>query len=191
MQTLEDKAQAIASVLWLMEDHFRMVKAGRVGSCIRYERKPDGLERWRPPVLEEFEDWPVEEISRWIGVQKRVSAKYRLWPIGLALCKLHARNGGISAAVRAYYVEIPPVNWYAEMEERAGEGLRFMAADVPGEVTAWGERPKTRIEIIKDLLSTDRTTQDIAVYVGCSPSYVRRIRRTIKDRSERVLSAVS
>ena len=189
-QPLTEKAAAIASVLWLMEDHYRMVKAGRVGSCIHYERKPDGTERWRPPIIEEFEDWPVNKVIAWVMAQRKVSARYRLWAIGMALCRVHARSPQHSLAVRALFTEIPPATWIENGGELAREGLEFMASDVPGEVRGWGEdRPKTKRELVLDLLGDSLPTKTIAIYAGCDPSYVRRIKRIVSVRSERETSA--
>ena len=190
-QTLTEKAAAIASVLWLMEQHYAMVTAGRVGSCIHYERTPDGTEQWRPPIVEEFEDWPVNRIIAWVQAQRKVSARYRLWAIGMALCRVHARSPQHSLAVRAFYVEIPPVVWLDNVEQLAREGLEFIAEDVPGDVRAWGEsRPKTKRELVLDLLGDNLPTKTIAIYAGCDPSYVRRIKRAMSVRSEREMSAV-
>ena len=190
-QTITEKAQAIASVLWLMEDHYRMIKAGRVGSCTRYERPPDGTEQWRPPIIEEFEDWPVEHVIAWVMAQRKISARYRLWAIGMALCRVHARSPKHSLAVRAFYVEIPPAVWIGNVEDMALEGLEFMASDVPGEVRGWGDsRPKTKRELVLDLLGSDLPTKTIAIYAGCDSSYVRRIKRTVVVRPECEISAV-
>ena len=181
------KMDAIASVLWLMEDHYRMIKAGRLGSCIRYERPPDGTEQWRPPIIEEFEDWPVEHVIAWVMRQKKVSRRYRLWPVGLALQRLERERPEQAVAVKVRYVEIPPPNWYepSTLEERAREGLLFMAEDVPGDVPEWmGERPKSKTDMVREMVDEGCTTAQIARRLDCSTSYVRRLKRTLSVRLE-------
>lgn len=192
MQTLEQKARAIASVLWLMEDHYRMIAAGRLGSCIQYVRQLDGSERWRPPILEDFEDWPVNHVLAWLRTQRKTSARYRLWAIGLALQKLEKLEPKQAAAVKACYIEIPPpFDWYDNLQALADDGLMFMAGDVPGDVPEWGGvRPKPKKEQIADAVGEGLTTSEIAYRVGCSGQYVRRIKATLAVRQECTLSAV-
>jgi hypothetical protein len=190
MQTPDEKADAIRSVLWLLEDHYRMVKMGRIGSCIRYERIPDGTERWHPPIIEEFEDWPIERLCRWLARQRQVSKRYRLWAVGLALQKLENISPAQAAAVKAQYVEIPPPNWYEGIERRAGDGIAFMVEDIPGDVPEWGgSRPKSRMEQIADALEEGLSVRMIAKRVGCSEVYVKKTKRTLRERSERTLTA--
>jgi len=192
MQTLAEKTRAIASVLWLMEDHYRMIKAGRLGSCINYVRQLDGSERWRPPILEEFEDWHVNHVLAWLSRQRKTSARYRLWAIGVALQKLEKANPKQAAAVKACYIEIPPpFDWYDNLQALADEGLMFLAEDVPGDVPEWGGlRPKPKREQIADMTEEGLSTRTIAQRLGCSSQYVRRIKATLTARPERTLSAV-
>ena len=145
---LTPKAAAIASVLWLMEAHYAMIKAGRVGSCIHYERKPDGTERWRPPIVEEVEGWPVNKVIAWVMAQRKVSGRYRLWAIGLALQKLERVRPELALAVKVAHMEIPTPNWYepALLRNRAREGLEWMAEDIPGDVPEWGGEKAEPVE---------------------------------------------
>ena len=193
MQSLTEKAAAIASVLWLMEQHYAMIKAGRVGSCIHYERTPDGTEQWRPPIVEEFEDWPVNRIIAWVQAQRKVSARYRLWAVGLALQRLERDHPEQALAVKVRYMEIPTPNWYEpeKLDGRAEEGLRYMAEDVPGDVPEWtGERPRSNRQLARELIEAGVQTVEIARRMGCSTSYVRRLKRTMVVRSQETVSAV-
>jgi len=190
VQTLEEKARAIASVLWLLEDHYRMIAAGRLGSCINYVRQLDGSERWRPPILEDFEDWPVNHVMRWLAVQRKNSARYRLWAVGLALQRLEKVEPKQAAAVKACYVEIPPpLDWYHELQGKADDGLMFLARDVPGDVPEWGGvRPKPKAEQIADCVQDGLTVADTAKRVGCSERYVKKVRATLRPERTLVLS---
>ena len=177
-QTLTEKAAAVASVLWLMEDHYRMIKAGRVGSCIHYERKPDGTERWRPPIVEEFEGWPVNRIIAWVMAQRKVSARYRLWAVGLALQKLERARPELALAVKVAHMEIPTPNWYepALLKDRAKEGLEWMAEDIPGDVPEWGgEKAEPRDNQIRRMAADGYTRRRIARECRCSLRDVQRV----------------
>ena len=195
MQTTEEKASAIASVLFLLTDHYRMIKAGRIGSCIHYERTPEGLP-WRPPIMEEFDGWPVEEVIRWCNYQKAISRKYRLYQIGLALAELERERGELAKAVWYSFVEIPKPNWYEpeNIERRTNEGLLFMAGlkMLDGDIRWFdGPKPKTRSEQLRELLDEGVTSpKTLAVRLGCSVSHAKKLKAAVVVRSGRATSAV-
>lgn len=190
VQSLEEKAAAIGSVLWLLEDHYRMVTMGRIGSCIQYVREGEPPV-WKPPVVEEHDDWPVNAICQWIGYQRKVSKQYRLWPLGIALQKLEAAHPPMAAAVKARWVEIPPPNWYQDMETLAHDGLIFIAKDIPGDMPEWGgPRTKSVVEQVREMSEAGVPTREIARRTGFSTGYVRRLKRLLPVRSERKSYAI-
>ena len=96
MQSLSEKAGAIASVLWLLPEHYTCVIVGRSGFIFVNEfNEPAG---WQPPVAEQFEGWPVENIRAWFYNQRELSRKYRLWAVGLAMQRLEREHPEQAAA---------------------------------------------------------------------------------------------
>lgn len=192
MQTLEEKIRAIASVLWLLEDHYRMIDIGRVGACIQYERLPDG-HPWSPPRPEWCDGWNPEAVMDWILRARAVSKRYRLWPVQLALEKLRRHKPRQAAAVLARYTELPPPNWYEpdKIGALSRAGLEFMARDIPGDMPEYGlPRPPSRFEIIEGMLERGCSHRYIAREVGCSYRDISGVSAAMKERRESTASAV-
>lgn len=138
MQTPDEKAQAIATVLWLLPDHYTMLRLNRNGTIGYFNEleHDDTKPHWRPPVMEEFEGWPAEKVISWFRYQRGLSKKYRLHAVGLAMQKLEKEHREWAVAVVMECVEDGIFTWYEpeRVSDRCKAGLRFMADDVPGEV---------------------------------------------------------
>lgn len=131
-QTVAEKAAAIGSVLFLLEDHFRLLRMGRVGSCIHYPRIIYGCPPPRNPYAEES----------WVVYQAKLARMYRLGAVRRALNKLEEQYPHLAQAVKARYVEVPPLDFIDPDNgpRWALEGLLFMARDIPGDVPHHGQR---------------------------------------------------
>jgi len=138
MQDLAEKAQAIATVLWLLPDHYTMLRLNRNGTIGYFNEleHDDSKPHWRPPVMEEFEGWPAEKVLSWFRYQRGLSKKYRLHAVGLAMQKLEKEHREWAVAVVMECVEDGIFTWYEpeRVSDRCKAGLRFMAEDVPGDV---------------------------------------------------------
>jgi len=203
MQDLKEKAQAIASVLFLLPDHYSMIRIGRHGVHFVNELEQSDMPAgWKPRVPEEFEGWPVQELRRWLAYQRHLSAKYRLWPVGLAMQKLEKAHPEQAAAVVAECVEMPPPNWYepGRVSERCDQGLRFMAADVPGDIPFFQEavvdykqaraqaNKTARNRRIVEMAEVGIGKKRIARELGCSVNTIRAVLRGVEVRHERLNS---
>lgn len=203
MQTADEKAQAIASVLWLLPDHYTAIRIGRHGLHFVNElEQSDTPAGWKPRVPEEFEGWPVEEVKGWFAYQRRLSSKYRLWAVGLALQKLEREHREQAMAVVMECVEDGIFTWYEPHRvcDRCKAGLLFMARDIPGDVPFFQEAV---VELVPRLYKAERNQRIIemaAAGVGkkkiarelrCSLVTVKAILRTEKVRDGRTVSATS
>ena len=171
MQTLAEKCEAIKSVLFLLEDHFRMLDMGKIGSTLDYPRDSI-LAACAAPRCSEDEE-------RWLLYQRQVSKRYRLYAVGWALARLRLHHPDQARAVQARYIFIPPLDWLdrgtqAELSER---GIEFMARDIPDDV------PRLRM--------TGHTYAQIAKRLRCSKSTVRDICHAHLGRQRRTADATS
>lgn len=62
-QSLTEKAQAIATVLWLLPDHYTCIRLGRSGARFVNELEQTDDPHWSPPMPQEFEGWPIEQVA--------------------------------------------------------------------------------------------------------------------------------
>lgn len=203
MQTLEEKMEAIASVMFLLPDHYTAIRIGRHGLHFVNElEQSDTPAGWKPRVPEEFEGWPIEEVKAWFSYQRRLSHKYRLWPVGLALQKLEQAHPEQAAAVKVQCCEIPPPNWFEpdRVDERCREGLLFMARDIPGDVP-WFQEAVVRVAPKLHQVARDRRIVEmhqegigkkkIAAELRCSLITVKAVLRGHEVRDGRTVSAGS
>ena len=200
MQDLTEKAHAIASVVWLLPEHYSMIRITRSG-CIVYANELEQDGGWQPPVPPEFEGWPVEELQRWWSYQRRMSAKYRLWPVGIAMQKLADLYREQANAVVMECVEGGLFTWYDPnvVSERCHAGLLFMAGDVPGDVPFFQEAAvdyrrnlskPARNRRIAELDADGASERQIARELGCSRATVEAVLRGQVVRRGRAIDAV-
>lgn len=193
--TLEDKMDAVASVLFLLPEHYTMLRLGRSGALEYVNELEQGeFAAWRPPMPEEFEGWPVERVRAWLGYQRGLSRRYRLYAVGLALDKLRRVHPEQAMAVAMEYIEDGECTWYEpeRVMERARAGLAFIAADVPGDVPGFEERPMSTTErdkAIRSLAAEGMSGRAIAREMGCSRVTVGAVLRGLDVRRGRVVSA--
>lgn len=205
-EDLSEKAQAIASVLWLLPDHFSMIRIGRYGVHFINEIEQSDLPSgWRSRIPEEFEGWPLAEIKSWFAYQRQLSRKYRLRAVGRALDRLKTlsdRDTGIPEwrgryeAVVMECIEGGDFSWYEphRVSDRCREGLEFMADDVPGEVPWFHEAVvnlgrQARNRRIQEMAAEGIGKKRIARELGCSPHTVKAVLRGHVVRHGRVTSA--
>lgn len=201
MQDADEKAQAIASVLFLLPDHFSMIRIGRHGVHFVNElEQSDTPAGWQPRVPEEFEGWPITEIKAWFAYQRSLSAKYRLRAVGLAMAKLEREHREQAMAVVMECVEGGVFTWYEfeRVSDRCRAGLKFMAADVPGDVPFFQEavvnfKPKlntvARNKRIREMAEDGVSKTKIAKELGCSRTTVQAVLSGLCVRCGRVVSA--
>ena len=201
MQEPDEKVAAIASLLWLLPEHYTMLRLNRQG-MIDYcnELEQGELSSWRPPLIEEFEGWPVEKVQAWWRYQRGLSAKYRLWAVGLALQKLEKEHREQYIAVVMECVEDGVYTWYEpeRISKRCRAGLEFMAADIPGDVPFFQElvvsvRPKVsavaRNRRIVEMAGEGISKAKIVKELGCSRTTVNAVLSGQRVRSGRMVSA--
>lgn len=187
-QSLEEKAAAIASVLWLLPDHYTCLRLVRSGCRFVNELEQSDTPSWSPPIPEEFDGWPVEQVLAWFRYQRRLSAKYRLWAVGLAMQRLEREHPEQATAVVMECIEGGVYTWYepGRVADRCRAGLLFMAADVPGDVpffqeavvaAAWPVKVRRRNREIVRLSIAGKTQREIAAEVGCSKNTVGAVLR--------------
>lgn len=202
-QDLEEKARAIASVLWLLPDHYSMIRITRSGVHFINEIEQSDLAGWRPKIPEEFEGWELEKVLGWFAYQRHLSGKYRLRAVDRAFDKLRNTSIRHAAVVWALYGEIPP---FLELEPEhargwAWDGLRLMAADVPGDVPFFQEAVvdlgrrnvsrQARDKRIQEMATDGIGKKKIAHELGCSVHTVRAVICGLVVRHGRVISAAS
>ena len=201
MQDADEKAQAIASVLWLLPDHFSMIRIGRHGLHFVNELEQSDMPAgWKPRVPEEFEGWPIAEIKAWFAYQRKLSAKYRLWAVGLAMAKLEREHREQAMAVVMECVEDGIFTWYEpeRVSDRCRAGLRFMAGDIPGDVPFFQEavvsfksrlntvaRNKRIVEMAEEGIGKKRIAREL----GCSVHTVKAVLCGLAVRRGRAVSA--
>lgn len=195
MQTLAEKCEAIKSVLFLLEDHFRMLDMGKIGSTLDYPRD-NILASCAAPRCSEDEE-------RWLLYQRQVSKRYRLYAVGWALARLRLHHPDQARAVQARYIFIPPLDWLdrSTQPELSEQGIEFMARDIPDDVptyTPWhgvaeGERlvAGDRESEVLRLRMTGHTYAQIAKRLRCSKSTVRDICHAHLGRQRRTTDAGS
>ena len=202
-QDLKEKMAAVASVLWLLPKHYSMIHIGRSGVHFRNELEQPELAGWVPPVPQEFEGWPLEEIKAWFSYQKHLSAKYRLYSVGRALEKLEKRHPEQAAAVKMKHIEIPTPEWYEpyRIDERCRQGLRFMAEDIPrdmpffeDEIVDYTNRRAQTSKVARNTRIVEMAEEGIgkkriARELGCSVATVRAVVSGLQVRSGRIVSA--
>ena len=204
MQDLAEKAQAIATVLWLLPDHYTMLRLNRNGTIGYFNEleHDDTKPHWRPPVMEEFEGWPAEKVLSWFRYQRGLSKKYRLHAVGLAMQKLEKEHREWAVAVVMQCVEDGIFTWYEpeRVSERCKDGLRFMAEDVPGDVPWFQEavvndKPRlntsARNKRICEMAEEGISKAKIARELRCSKSTVQAVLSGQRVRSGRMVSAGS
>jgi len=188
-QSLDEKAAAIATVLFLLPAHYSMIRIGRNGVHFVNELEQSDMPAgWRPIIPEEFEGWPLEEIKSWFAYQHGLSRKYRLRAVERALRELDAAHHEQAMAVVMECIEGGIFTWYEPLRvsERCRAGLAFMAADVPGDVpwfqeavvkVAWPSKVRQRNKEIIRLCVAGKTQREIAAVVGCSKNTVGAVLR--------------
>jgi hypothetical protein len=166
-QTRDEKAQAIASVLWLIEDHHRMIAMGRTTGRAQWISALDGEES--PPATpnlchlgETSKDGTVLDCGvctqterggcqdeAWYVRQRKMSAAYNLWAVSLSLQRLWREHPGWAQALESLYVNLPPkvaptrCLWLdaARVDDMAKQGLAWMAENVHGNVPEYQPAP--------------------------------------------------
>lgn len=135
-QTTEEKAAAIASVLFLLEDHHRLIAAGRTTPRALWISAGE-QEGYRPPmVIPPDPHDPTYPDEAWCIRQRYVSRAYRLWVISLKLQALWREHPAWAQAVECLHINIPPTDWIdpGDCTEMAAWGLQWIAERVPGDV---------------------------------------------------------
>lgn len=195
MQALEDKCEAIKSLLPLLYAHLCLLPMA--GKVTRYQTVTVDPSEPPPPVWLGLDcdglclrcEWGREcGGDAWEVAEKMLAKKYRLSAVAAALARLSNAAPQLAEAVRCVYVE--PWCGRPELKRWADAGVRWMARKIRGDIMPAWERPKPKAEQIAELAARGLPALVIARRVGCSEGYVRRIRRAIGERSERVLSAV-
>ena len=187
-QTPEEKAAAIATVVWLLPDHYTCIRLGRSGAHFVNELEQTDTPHWSPPMPEEFEGWAVEQVAAWFRYQRKLSAKYRLWAVGLAMQRLQREHREQAVAVVMECIEGGVFTWYEpeRVSDRCRAGLAFMAADVPGDVpwfqeavvtVEWPSKVRKRNKEIIRLCIAGKSQREIAAEVGCSKNTVGAVLR--------------
>lgn len=182
MQTREDKAKAIATLIWLLPDHYAMLQIGRSGIQFRKEISQTTKPWWVPRMPERFEDWPLGEIERWYAERRNLSKRYRLWNLGLALDRLRNHDRRLAAAVCAQCAEFPPPNWWhpGEVMEWCRQGLLWMADDIPGDMP-WFQASESPVETvardqrIREMSAEGIPQKRIAAELCCSAATIRAV----------------
>jgi len=121
-QTVEEKVQAIASVLFLLEEYFGMLSMGRIGSCIRYPR----ILAYSPPARANSEEG-------WVVRKRQMERAFRLDRVADALEYLYEVSPVRAQAVRCRYIDLPPSIFVDPQNgpRWALEGLFIMARSKP------------------------------------------------------------
>ncbi len=191
-QTQADKIAAIRSVLFLLEDHLRLIES--VGSSLR------GISPTSPTMPCEHDD------EYWLVYQRNIRRRYRLGAVERALHRLEEHDSAQAQAVIACYVCIPPIDWWEphRAEGLAEEGLAFMADCIPGPMPTYvpwhdradraaGERltPVEREAEVLRLRMSGHSFASIARKVRCSKSVVRDICHAHIGRQRRTTDAGS
>lgn len=202
-QTLTEKAQAIASVLWLLPEHYSMIRIGRSGVHFINEIEQPELAGWRPKIPEEFEGWPIEQIKRWYAYQHYLSKKYRLRSIERAMQRLDKEHPEQCLAVVMECVEDGLCTWYdpERVSDRCKAGLEFLADDVPGEVPWFQEavvdfsrhatNKQARDKRIREMHADGISGRKIARELRCSHHTVKAVICGLAVRCGRTVSARS
>lgn len=199
-QNLAAKVAAIATVLFLLEDHHRMIAMGRTVPRAQWVSSgaPDA---YRPPsVIPPDPHDPAYPDEAFIVRQRQVSRAYRLWSISLALQSLWCEHPKQAQAVECRYINIPPTGWVEPdtQVEFAAAGLRFIASRVPGDVPVYQPAPvhqpkprEAKREMVAEMLGRGCTYVQIMRDVGCSSDLVAAVSCALKVRSESAVSAGS
>jgi hypothetical protein len=205
MQTAQEKAAAIASVLWLLPDHYTMIHIGRSGVTFTNELQEADPAKWQERIPHQFQGWPIEELERWFAYQRYLSRRYRLWSVGLALQKLEKAQREQAMAVKVACIDPEALAWYepARCEERCQAGLAFMAEDVPGDVPFFQETARdpgakkralgrvARNRRIMEMTGDGVGKKKIARELGCSLSTIAAVTRGLAVRRGRTVDAAS
>lgn len=203
---LNDRALAIASVIWLLPHHYTMIRIGGRGASYFNELEMTDKPEWHPPTIPEYGDeWPVEAFERWFRYQRYLSCKYELLAVGKAFDRLQREYPVLAAAVRVDCVEIPEPNWYEpeRLDIRSAEGLRLMAewvdVQVPffqEEIVVAGNKAKKRAlkraarnRRIKEMTADGCKQAQIARELRCSTVTVQAQLLGLKVRRGRIVSA--
>ena len=204
---LNDRALAIASVIWLLPAHYTMIRIGGHGACYFNELEMTDKPEWHPPSLPEYgEEWPVEAFEKWFRYQRYLSYKYELLAVGKAFDRLQREYPVLAAAVRADCVEIPEPNWYEpeRLSSRSAEGLRLMAewvdVHVPffeEEIVVAGDKSKRRRELkraarnrrIKEMVADGCSQSNIARDLRCSTVTIQAVNAGKVVRHGRIIDA--
>jgi hypothetical protein len=193
-QTTVQKATAIASVLWLLEDHHRMIAAGRTTPRAQWISAGE-QEGYRPPfVIPPDPHDPAYPDEAWCIRQRYVSRAYRLWPISLKLQALWREKPAWAQAVESLFVNIPQTRWIDldDCEPMAVAGLLWMAHRVPGDVPLYSPAVISRVkEALADmhrLRQAGLSYREIARQLDVSKSSVH---YALKGRPRRTADATS
>lgn len=212
MQTLEDKAAAIKSLLPLLVEHLDCMPMSMV--IRRWDENGGGGGLDCDGRCESC-DWKDScRGAWWEVVREKLERRYRLKAIRISLRQLEHVNPTLHEAVYVCYIDpedpiddldaVPRIRvngktyvsktyaatlgpeWYAA----ADRGVYLMAEEIPGDVPAYGEKRKTKAEQIVEARETGCSIAFIAQQLRCSKSTVIQVLRAQKERSQSTLSAV-
>jgi hypothetical protein len=176
-QTLREKAEAIATLLPLLHAYHCLID--QVRSSIDYPREPDGEPPRRPGESSD---------QSWLEMERHLRRRYRLEAVQRSLLRLADVRPFMAAAVYFEHVE-PWPEWNPASRPRyARAGLRFMAAEIPGEVRPFApllesaarseeDSRRERDLEIRRLAAHGHRPQVLARIYGLSPRHIRRICR--------------
>ena len=129
----------------------------------------------------------------WDVVREKLERRYRLRALRISLRQLEYVDPTQYHAIQVCYVDPLDVDWYHldELWFRVAEdGIRWMADEIPGEITPYGEKRIPRNVRIHELREQGYSYRRIAVIVGCSYREISVCLHGQEVRPESTVSAV-